>query len=170
MGVERIAPSKPLMLASVLGAGVVTDVVILSLMPPLAKKVLQPPSSAGPFGFWSGRLTRLPMPAQNRNLPTSVAQRNPKAKHSVCRLWRQCRLLSNRCCRHPRQFPFSDPEWIFEPKWLSRLVLVDQVKVRSAILDGKIVGLARVVRSHRDKIKSGELNAKSNVSCCYQPG
>jgi hypothetical protein len=37
MGVERIAPSKPLMLASVLGAGVVTDVVILSLMPPLAK-------------------------------------------------------------------------------------------------------------------------------------
>lgn len=37
MGVERIAVSKPLMLASVLGAGVVTDVVILSLMPPLAK-------------------------------------------------------------------------------------------------------------------------------------
>jgi hypothetical protein len=28
-GVERIAPSKPLMLASVLGAGVVTDVVML---------------------------------------------------------------------------------------------------------------------------------------------
>jgi hypothetical protein len=37
IGVERIALSKPLMLISVLGAGVVTDVVILSLMPPLAK-------------------------------------------------------------------------------------------------------------------------------------
>jgi hypothetical protein len=37
IGVERVGLSKPLMLASVLGAGVVTDVVILSLMPPLAK-------------------------------------------------------------------------------------------------------------------------------------
>jgi len=37
IGVERVALSKPLMLASVLGAGVVTDVVILSFMPPLAK-------------------------------------------------------------------------------------------------------------------------------------
>jgi bifunctional non-homologous end joining protein LigD len=68
-----------------------------------------------------------------------------------------------------RQFPFSDPEWIFEPKWdgyralcliehgsvrfMSRnskelterfpeLATVDKaLKVRSAILDGEIVGL-----------------------------
>lgn len=37
MGVERVALNKPIMLISLLGAGVVTDVVILWLMPPLAK-------------------------------------------------------------------------------------------------------------------------------------
>jgi hypothetical protein len=37
MGVERVTLSKPMMLISLLGAGVVTDVVILWLMPPLAK-------------------------------------------------------------------------------------------------------------------------------------
>jgi bifunctional non-homologous end joining protein LigD len=69
----------------------------------------------------------------------------------------------------PRQFPFSDPEWIFEPKWdgYRALCLIEQgsvrfmsrngkeltdrfpelaaidkaLKVRSAILDGEIVGL-----------------------------
>jgi bifunctional non-homologous end joining protein LigD len=69
----------------------------------------------------------------------------------------------------PRQFPFSDPDWIFEPKWdgyralcliehgsvrfMSRnskelterfpeLATIDKaIKVRSAILDGEIVGL-----------------------------
>src|SRR5688572_10458836 len=69
----------------------------------------------------------------------------------------------------PRQFPFSDPDWIFEPKWdgyralcliehgsvrfMSRnrkelterfpeLASIHQaVKARSAILDGEIVGL-----------------------------
>jgi bifunctional non-homologous end joining protein LigD len=68
-----------------------------------------------------------------------------------------------------RQFPFSDPDWIFEPKWdgyralclieqgsvrfmsrnskelterFSELAGIDKaVKVRSAILDGEIVGL-----------------------------
>ena len=37
MGVEKVAQSKPIMLMSLLGAGLVTDVVILWLMPPLAK-------------------------------------------------------------------------------------------------------------------------------------
>jgi hypothetical protein len=37
IGVERVALSKPIKLISVLGAGVVADVVILWLMPPLAK-------------------------------------------------------------------------------------------------------------------------------------
>ena len=69
----------------------------------------------------------------------------------------------------PRKFPFSDPDWIFEPKWdgYRALCLIEDgsvrfmsrnkkelterfpelagihhaLKVRSAILDGEIVGL-----------------------------
>ena len=69
----------------------------------------------------------------------------------------------------PRQFPFSDPEWIFEPKWdgyralcliengsvrfmsLNRKELTERfpelwtihnaIKIPSAIFDGEIVGL-----------------------------
>lgn len=37
IGVERVALSKPMILISLLGAGVVTDVVLLWLMLPLAK-------------------------------------------------------------------------------------------------------------------------------------
>lgn len=71
----------------------------------------------------------------------------------------------------PRQFPFSDPDWIFEPKWdgYRALCLIDHgsvrfmsrnrkelterfpelatihqaLKVPTAILDGEIVGLDR---------------------------
>jgi hypothetical protein len=37
MGVEKVARGKPIMLMSLLCAGLVTDVVMLWLMPPLAK-------------------------------------------------------------------------------------------------------------------------------------
>lgn len=37
MAIERVALSKPMILISLLAAGIVTDVVILGLMPPLVK-------------------------------------------------------------------------------------------------------------------------------------
>lgn len=37
MGIEKVARGKPIMLMSLLCAGLVTDVVVLWLMPPLAK-------------------------------------------------------------------------------------------------------------------------------------